>query len=349
MNLVSFRESEQAIITDQSRIFTSIFITMKNYFSFVALLIYMTALISCDDGDIVVTELDFTDLTLERCDNFDFLFYKINPTSNETIALSFTTTEPILSEAGTRTIDLSGENEIIYRKFDDEVTDSYFCNPIPPTEPSVIDELFSTSGEVDIITVGTLEDDDGIPSEIEDPSGTLDTDEDGLLDIYDFDDDGDNIPTDDEGVMLTEDGTAIDLENSRDTDGDGILDYLDNDDDGDGILTINEDRDGDLNPINDDNADNSQEDPEMMDLPDYLDPFYPPEGTEPVFITEFIPHEYNFIDVEITINADKLELENSNADETIRGIEDFINFGTYESSDLTITETVGFVELPPSN
>lgn len=79
-----------------------------------------------------------------------------------------------------------------------------------------------------------------------------DTDNDGLPDVLDDDDDGDGIPTASEGVDANTLGAPVD---PRDTDQDGVPDYLDNDDDGDGLLTIHErpagtdrDSDGDNTP-----------------------------------------------------------------------------------------------------
>ncbi|MFT3927545.1 MAG: hypothetical protein QM778_33745 [Myxococcales bacterium] len=84
------------------------------------------------------------------------------------------------------------------------------------------DDLPSSGGPTD----GDLDTDgDGIPDKMEMPGGVaVDTDGDGIPDYLDPDDDGDGIPTKDEGK-----GGGVD------TDGDGIPDYLDPDADGDGI------------------------------------------------------------------------------------------------------------------
>jgi len=91
-----------------------------------------------------------------------------------------------------------------------------------------------------------------------------------LIDL-DGDEDNDTITNGDEDT--NNDG----IPNNEDTDGDNIPDFLDNDDDGDnvstsieaviiddgdGVLTINEDYDGDGNPVNDDTNND--------DIPDYL-------------------------------------------------------------------------------
>lgn len=285
-------------------------------------------ILSCDDGDIVVTDLNFEDQPLQLCDDFEFLFFRINPTSNETIAFSFTTTNQILRTPGTVMIQLDGSNSIVYRKLDDEVPDDYFCNPIPPTEPRVTDELVSIAGVANITTRGELEDDDGIPSEIEDPTGLIDTDMDGLLDVFDEDDDGDNVPTSAEGVAFNADGT-INITESRDTDGDGILDYLDPDDDGDGVPTINEDLDGDLDPRND---------PNIMS-PNYLNP----DVATFTEIEAFRVHEYELVNVEVTIIIPNIQFDSSSAEETLNITDSLLNLGIFEAPNALFEETPPFV------
>ncbi len=91
---------------------------------------------------------------------------------------------------------------------------------------------------------------DGVPDVYEDTNGdgnfdNDDTDGDLNADYIDEDDDDDLVPTALEAIF-DDDGNALD------TDEDGIPDYLDADDDGDGVPTRDEDLDGDGNPTNDD-------------------------------------------------------------------------------------------------
>ncbi len=88
-----------------------------------------------------------------------------------------------------------------------------------------------------------------------------DTDEDGIPNFLDNDDDGDMVLTTVEYVFPNDiSSTPSQL---LDTDNDGIPNYLDNDDDGDGILTIDEDFNGNNDPTDDDVNENG--------IPDYLD------------------------------------------------------------------------------
>lgn len=298
----------------------------------VYLLSLFVILSSCDDGDIVVNNFDFEDATLERCEDFEFVFFKINTDSNESIALEFSTTEDILTEQGQVVITLSGDDQVIYRRFNSDITSDYFCDPIPPTTPTVNEELVSTTGVITITTEGTEADEDGIPSDVEDPTGLVDTDGDGLEDIIDADDDGDNVPTILEGVILADNGT-IDTTLSRDTDNDGILDYLDEDDDGDGILTRNEDADGNLNPT-DDNSD-----PDNPGFDDYLNPNIAVENV----VDMYREHNYTLSDILITIDMELLSFLDETGEPAVT-IQSSIFLGEYDdATDATI------IVIPPFN
>lgn len=296
------------------------------------LLSLLVALGSCDDGDVVVNNFDFEDATLERCDEFQFVFFKINTQSNETIALEFSTNENILTELGQVEITLSGDDQVVYRRFNSEVTSDYFCDPIPPTSPTVIEELQSTTGVITVTTEAIETDEDGIPSAVEDPTGLVDTDGDGLENIIDADDDGDNVPTILEGVILADDG-SIDTFLSRDTDGDGILDYLDEDDDGDGILTRNEDADGNLNPT-DDNSD-----PTNPGFDDYLNPNIAAQN----IVNMYREHNYLLSDILITIDMELLSFLDETGEPAVT-IQSSIFLGEYEGADDSIITVI-----PPFN
>ncbi|MDA0177146.1 tandem-95 repeat protein [Mesoflavibacter profundi] len=114
-------------------------------------------------------------------------------------------------------------------------------------------------------------DNDNVPNGVEFPYG--DTDNDGIPDWLDPDDDGDGIDTVNEDYGDTDisdgsvDSTGDNNPTNDDTDGDGIPDYLDTDDDNDGILTEDEYPDSNGNGIGfgDDAVDSDGD-----GLPDYL-------------------------------------------------------------------------------
>lgn len=105
----------------------------------------------------------------------------------------------------------------------------------------------------------TADDDgDGLSNSEECPGGApcRDTDDDGIPDYQDPDDDNDGIPT------------ASENPPDQDTDSDGIPDYRDDDDDGDGRPT----REEDLNEDGDGDPSTNPTDLDEDGIPDYLDP-----------------------------------------------------------------------------
>lgn len=259
----------------------------------IIILILAGLLTSCNDGDVIVTTFDFEDATLQICGGpGGYVFYKINSSATESISLHLGTSEELFLESSIQEFTLNGtSNYVNYRKFDGTVTGAYFCSPIPPTDPMVTNEYVGSSG-IAILTTDTLLDDaDGIEEDVE---SMLDTDTDGLLNYFDFDDDGDNVPT---ALELGEDP-----ENPRDFDGDGILDYLDPDDDNDGVLTRYEAAGG-LDPII------IVTDPTVG--PDYLNA----EVSDEVVIDEYRSHTYN-LSSNILLEISNLVLSNGNEEIT---------------------------------
>jgi len=184
-------------------------------------------LISCDDGDIIVTSFDFNDVDLQFCTGADsYVFFKINDQAQESLSLLTNIDEDDLKDPDEQVVDLNmTSNFVTYRKYTSEVTSNYFCNDIPPASPQVSIEYIASSGTATFTKEITLDDNDGVEEDIDDD---IDTDMDGIPDYYDDDDDGDNVPT------IIEIGTG---DEPQDTDGDGFADYLDPDDDNDMVLT----------------------------------------------------------------------------------------------------------------
>ena len=108
-----------------------------------------------------------------------------------------------------------------YRIFNGMVNSSYFCQDIPPSSPTVLEEWFG-NGTLKANNTIVFDDEDMVDTALEDRDGDNDpnnddTDGDGYPDYIDTDDDGDNIPTKNEDLNLDGDPT-------NDMDGDGIWD-----------------------------------------------------------------------------------------------------------------------------
>jgi len=214
---------------------------------FIAIVSISLLFLSCNDGDVIITDFNFEDENLDICGApGGYVFFNINNSSSaESISLSLAINDILFLESSTEEYVLNGTSTIVnYRKFNDDVSPSYFCSNVPPISPDVISEYIGESGIAHLTTEVTKDDEDGFVETVND----TDTDEDGLFNYFDDDDDGDNVPT------LIELGLAYingEDENPQDSDGDGIYDYLDIDDDNDGVITRYEDTNQDLDPTND--------------------------------------------------------------------------------------------------
>lgn len=222
-----------------------IFVDMKRFF----VLLLVTILLSCDDGNIDIPGFDFSSVDINDCG--DLVLYKINGNETLVVELSPSATDEnfFLTDWDEKEFPL-GTDAVTYRTFDDTPTSNYFCQNIPPTTPNIINEWIG-SGNLIVDTEVTKDDQDGISTTNEDRDGDGDptndhSDNDGIADYIDWDDDDDGMLTKNENPDPNNDG---DLSDAQDTDTDSIPDYLDDDDDGDGTLTINEsltnDEDGD--------------------------------------------------------------------------------------------------------
>lgn len=269
---------------------------------FLALLFFSTILLqSCDDGDIIITTFNFDEAELESCGTLgNYVFYKVNPEALESLSLKLGVTDSLYRTAETKNYVLNGTTNFVnYRTYDGDLGTTYFCSSIPPTSPNVTVDYLAAAGTAEFVTTFIYEDNDLVPEE-EEAAG--DTDGDGLPNIYDFDDDGDNVPTARELDTENTDGDDNPFTNPKDTDGDGTPDYLDDDDDGDSVLTRDEDENRNLDPM-DDVTDTSIG-------PDYLNPAVAISHE----ITEYRQHTYKiFKSVKITLKNLVLE----NGEETI--------------------------------
>ncbi|MEZ4779267.1 MAG: hypothetical protein R2786_07795 [Flavobacteriaceae bacterium] len=281
---------------------------MQKLFSFIIL---STLFLGCNDGEIIDTSFDFDNAAIQFCNGSDsFLFYKINEANTEAISLLIQGDSDLFIASDTTSIALNANNFVNYRVFNSEVTSSYFCTEVPPTSPQVISEFIGNSGTLTLLTIAKYDDDDGVPFEKE---FVGDTDMDGIPDYFDFDDDGDNVPTRLELDTENTDGDNDPLTNPKDTDHDGIADYLDDDDDGDGVLTINEDANRNLNPT-DDITDSTVG-------PNYLNP----EVVEKFSIEAYREHVFDFT-TDAILKINNLILVNENE----QRIYETLNFGTID-------------------
>ena len=225
---------------------------MKKIFLLITTILLLT---QCDDGNFDTPSFVFEN-EFDNCG--DIIIFNIGIDDAEAIILDIpdiNNEENIFFKTEWENKEYDLTDKISYRVFDGAINNDYFCQDIPQTSPTVVNE-WNGSGLLIVNNIITKDDKDGIIEDV----NALDTDGDLIPNYLDKDDDNDGVLTIKElypeGVTA-ETITDADGDNFLDyldTDGDGIFNYLEEDDDNDGILTINE--------INDDNSD---------EIPDYLD------------------------------------------------------------------------------
>lgn len=223
----------------------------------VLLLLSISILLSCNDGDVFVSKLEFPE-TLEYCTGSDdLIIYTIKNSPYESLSVKLPlNNETYLTTEGLFSTSLSSTYTFNFRTYSGDPS-NIFCNSLPPTTPEITSNSEANNGLVNFETILEEDDNDGIPAHLEDnntdgdndpTTDPTDTDNDGIPNYLDSDDDGDNVPTINENPDPNGDG---ELSDALDTDLDGTPDYLDVDDDNDGTLTRYEDTNSDLNPTND--------------------------------------------------------------------------------------------------
>lgn len=127
----------------------------------VILFAFLGLFLSCDDGDLQIETLNFDDSAIDFCGTVTTgsqVFFKINGDE----ALILTLEEGILkNEVSDGNIEsaIPGNSQITYRIFSANVSNSYFCGNIPPTTPTVIDEIGAIDG---VVLVNTILLEDGV-------------------------------------------------------------------------------------------------------------------------------------------------------------------------------------------
>lgn len=119
---------------------------------FLGILICTIALSSCDDGDLVVDKIDFSQVQTQSCSTNNLL-YKLN--ENESLILNVPTTtftnNPTVPGVPT-VLDISATNQVVYSFYDGKVISGNICDLIPPATPKTNSQWKASSGKIEIVT-----------------------------------------------------------------------------------------------------------------------------------------------------------------------------------------------------
>ncbi|NNK17703.1 MAG: hypothetical protein HKP49_00980 [Maribacter sp.] len=124
---------------------------MKNLF----ILCVISLLVSCDDGDLQIETIDFDSVGISNCEatvtTSSTVFFKINNTEALILELQ---SDLLKNEVSPEVIisSVPSQSKLTYRVFTENVASDYFCDAIPTTTPTVLEDIIAENGEVQITT-----------------------------------------------------------------------------------------------------------------------------------------------------------------------------------------------------
>ena len=119
---------------------------------------FLSLLISCDDGDLQIETIDFDSVSIQDCSDIDVGKINVLFKINESEALILTLPNGLLKNEISETVISSkvpNASKISYRIFSDKVAANYFCDEIPLTSPTVLEEIEAEGGSILITTTTT--------------------------------------------------------------------------------------------------------------------------------------------------------------------------------------------------
>ncbi|WP_299530749.1 hypothetical protein [Ulvibacterium sp.] len=122
----------------------------------VLLLSILAILCSCDDGNLFIETIDFDSVDIQTCESTvtteSTIFFKINDDEALILTLQNGVLRNEVSEGEIEST-IPGQSQLVYRIFSDQVSNSYFCDAVPPIDPMVTEEIEAESGSIFVSTV----------------------------------------------------------------------------------------------------------------------------------------------------------------------------------------------------
>lgn len=119
-------------------------------------LIACILLFSCDDGDFDIPAFEFEE-TVYNCSLKDNSYTLFRLSDSEALIIILTSSQ-IKNKVSTSPIILPiSSSNVVYRTFNDAVSESYFCEDIPPLTPTVLSNWTGVAGGSNEIIIETIE------------------------------------------------------------------------------------------------------------------------------------------------------------------------------------------------
>ncbi|QKJ64120.1 hypothetical protein [Flavobacterium sp. M31R6] len=119
---------------------------------FLGILICVFAFSGCDDGDLIVDTIDFSDVTTSSCSDNNLIF-KLK--ESESLILNIpevTFTENPTPVNDPIKLDINTTNRVVYNFYDGKVAAANICALIPPATPNIKNQWEASSGIIQITT-----------------------------------------------------------------------------------------------------------------------------------------------------------------------------------------------------
>jgi hypothetical protein len=117
---------------------------------FLGILVCVIAFSGCDDGDLIVDTIDFTDVATSSCTENNLLF-KLKESESLILNVPKETFPDNATEVGVPIVlDVNATNQVVYSFYDGKVATGNICDLIPPANPNVKDQWKASSGIIQI-------------------------------------------------------------------------------------------------------------------------------------------------------------------------------------------------------
>lgn len=113
---------------------------------------FVLCLASCDDGDIEFETIDFSSSKVSSCvnDTTTTFLYKVQ--GKQALILTLPK-DALQNKVDTLTGIIPTQYKLLFRSFDGNVSNNYFCHDLPPANPKVVSQIAAMGGTVSIITI----------------------------------------------------------------------------------------------------------------------------------------------------------------------------------------------------
>jgi len=119
---------------------------------FLGILICVIAFGGCDDGDLIVDTIDFTDVSAQSCTDNNLLF-KLKESESLILNIPKETFANDATEVGVPIeLEINSTNQVVYSFYDGKVAAGNICDLIPPATPNIKNQWKASSGIIQITT-----------------------------------------------------------------------------------------------------------------------------------------------------------------------------------------------------